>query len=369
LKKFKFGLALSFLLALGLLLGACGTDKAKDDETEKEPDKVEETGTTPEEKPEEAGDFSVAMVTDVGGIDDKSFNQSAWKGIQDFGAANNMERGDGGFDYLQSEDDSDYTPNLNNLVRRDFDLIFGVGFIIADAVDEIASQKPDTNFAIIDGVVEQPNVASILFKDQEAGYLAGVAAALTTKSNKVGFVGGMEINVIERFQAGFEAGVKAVNPDIEIDSTYTGAFDKAELGKATANLMYSSGVDVIFHAAGGTGNGVFAEAKERKTADKDANVWVIGVDSDQYDEGQVGDDNITLTSAMKRVDKAVESVSELAKKGEFPGGEMIVYGLAEEGVGLADARGSLSDESLATIQDYMDKIASGDIVVPEQPEK
>ena len=109
------------------------------------------------------------MVTDVGGIDDKSFNQSAWKGIQDFGETNNLERGDGGFDYLQSDSDADYTPNLNKLVQRDFDLIFGVGFIIEEAINEIAGQRTDSQFAIIDAVVDQPNVASVLFKDQEAG--------------------------------------------------------------------------------------------------------------------------------------------------------------------------------------------------------
>ena len=131
----------------------------------------------------------------------------------------------------------------------------------------------------------------------------------------------MEIPVIERFEAGFVEGVEAVNPDIKVDVQYTGKFDDAALGKTTANRMYSSGVDIIFHAAGGTGNGVFAEAKERKTKDANANVWVIGVDSDQYEEGEVGDNNVTFTSMLKRVDFAVKNIAELAAKGEFPGGE------------------------------------------------
>ncbi len=352
IKKRKFGLALSVMLVGGVLLGACGTDKEKDE------------GKAPAN---EGSEFSVAMVTDVGGIDDKSFNQSAWKGIQDFGAANNLEKGDGGFDYLQSNDDTDYTPNLNKLVQREFDLVFGVGYIIEDAISEIAEQRTDTMFAIIDGVVDLPNVASVLFKDHEAGYLAGVAAGLMTESDKIGFVGGMEIPVIERFEAGFVAGVAAVNDKVKVDVQYTGAFDKAELGKTTANLMYSSGVDIIFHAAGGTGNGVFAEAKELKTADPDAYVWVIGVDSDQYDEGQVGDDNITLTSALKRVDKSVEDLSELAKDDKFPGGETIVYGIAEERVELADSRGAIPDDVMAQVEEFEKKIAAGDIVVPEDP--
>ena len=346
------------LLAAGTILGACGADKAKDKDT---------TGTTT--GTEETADFSVAMVTDVGGVDDKSFNQSAWKGIQEFGEENKLTKGDGGFDYLQSTDDSDYTPNLNALARRDFNLVFGVGFLMEDAIQEIASQKKDTNFAIIDGVVDEPNVASILFKEQEGAYLAGVAAALMTKSNKIGFIGGMEIPVIERFEAGFLEGVKAVNPDIKVDSQYTGAFDKAELGKATAGRMYSSGVDIIFHAAGGTGNGVFTEAKERKSADKNAYVWVIGVDSDQYDEGKVGDDNVTLTSMLKRVDIAVKDISSLAKKGEFPGGETRVYGLKDEGVSLADSRGAIPQDVLDKVDEFAKKIADGEVEVPEKATK
>ena len=278
MSKRKYGLALSLVLAAGTLLGACGTDKEE---------KTDSTGSGKE------SDFSVAMVTDVGGVDDKSFNQSAWEGIQQFGKDNGMSEGDGGYAYLQSKGEADYTTNLNALTRRDFDLVFGVGFLMEDSINTIAEQQKDTNFGIIDGVVDQPNVASILFKEQEGSFLAGVAAALMTETDKIGFVGGMEIEVIERFEAGFVAGVAAVNPDIKVDVKYTGAFDKAELGKAEAARMYSSGVDIIFHAAGGTGNGVFSEAKERKQADKNANVWVIGVDSDQYAEGQVGDNNIT----------------------------------------------------------------------------
>ncbi|WP_252503554.1 BMP family protein [Sporosarcina sp. Marseille-Q4943] len=348
MSKRKYGLALSLVLAAGTLLGACGTDKEK---------------TT--SKGGNESDFSLAMVTDVGGVDDKSFNQSAWEGIKKFGEDNGLSKGNGGFDYLQSTGEADYTSNLNALTRRDFDLVFGVGYMMEEAINTIASQQPETNFGIIDGVVDQPNVASILFKEQEGAFLAGVAAALMTKSDKVGFVGGMEIPVIERFHAGFVAGVEAVNPDIKVDVQYTGAFDKAELGKAAAGRMYSTGVDIIFHAAGGTGNGVFTEAKERKAADKDAYVWVIGVDSDQYDEGKVGDDNITLTSMLKRVDVAVQDIAKLAQEGKFPGGETKVYGLEDDGVTLADSRGAIPQEVMDQVEDYKKKIAAGEIEVPE----
>lgn len=349
MSKRKIGLALSLLLAAGTILGACGKDK--------------ETGKSGNKE----SDFSIAMVTDVGGVDDKSFNQSAWEGIKIFGKDNNLTEGDGGYAYLQSEDDADYNPNLNRLVRRGFDLIFGVGFMMETDIGIIADEQPDTMFSIIDGIVEKPNVASIMFKEQEGAFLAGVAAALMTKSDKIGFVGGMEIPVIERFEAGFLAGVAAVKPDLKVDVKYTGAFDKAELGKATANLMYTSGVDIIFHAAGGTGNGVFTEAKEIKKANPDAYVWVIGVDSDQYDEGQVGNDNITLTSMLKRVDNAVVNISELAAEGKFPGGKTTTYGLSDEGVGLADSRGAIPADVDAKIKEFADKIAKGEIVVSEDP--
>ncbi|GEN81969.1 putative lipoprotein YufN [Sporosarcina luteola] len=352
MSKRKYGLALSLVLAAGTLLGACGTDKDKDKDSSSS-------------KGGNESDFSVAMVTDVGGIDDKSFNQSAWEGIKKFGEDNKLSEGDGGYAYLQSKGEADYIPNLNALVRRDFNLVFGVGFMMEDAIGTIAGQQEDKLFAIIDGEVDQPNVANILFKEQEGAFLAGVAAALMTESDKIGFVGGVDIPVIERFEAGFVAGVAAVNPDIKVDVKYTGAFDKAELGKAEAGRMYSSGVDIIFHAAGGTGNGVFSEAKERKQADKNANVWVIGVDSDQYDEGQVGDDNITLTSMLKRVDNAVQDISKLAQEGKFPGGETKVYGLHDDGVALADSRGAIPEDVMKQIDEYAKQIADGEIEVPE----
>jgi basic membrane protein A and related proteins len=354
LSKRKFGLAMSLVLAAGTLLGACGTDKEK---------KNNEGAGSKEDN------FSIAMITDVNGVDDKSFNQSAWKGIQDYGKENNLEKGDGGFDYLESKSDADFEPNLNRLVRRDFDLVYGIGYLLKDAMETIADQQPDKMFGLVDEIADRPNVVSIMFKEQEGAFLAGATAALMTKSNKIGFVGGMEIPVIERFHAGFLAGVEAVNPDITVDVQYTGSFGKAELGKAQANRMYSSGVDIIFHAAGATGNGVFSEAKERKSANPDANIWVIGVDSDQYEEGQVGDENVTLTSLLKRVDIAVKDIAELARDGKFPGGEVKTYGLAEDGMSLTDSRGAIPEDVSAQIDAFKEKIANGEIEVPEFPAK
>ncbi|PSL42080.1 nucleoside-binding protein [Planomicrobium soli] len=354
--KRKFGLGLSLMLATGTMLTACGSSN----------EGSSTSGSS--EGGEEANEFSVAMVTDVGGVDDKSFNQSAWEGLQQFGEENGLKKGDGGIDYLQSGSDADYNTNLNNLIRRDFDVVYGIGFLMEGAVKEIAEQQPEAQLAIIDAVVEAPNVASVLFKEQEAAYLAGVAAALMTETKKIGFVGGMDIPVIERFEAGFLEGVAAVDDTITVDVQYTGKFDDAALGKTTANRMYSGGADIVFHAAGGTGNGVFTEAKERKEADPEANIWVIGVDADQYDEGQVGDSNVTLTSALKGVDQAVIDIANKAKAGEFPGGETVTYGLAEDGVGLADSRGAIPEDKMAQIEEFKEKIASGEITVPEKVE-
>lgn len=360
MKKRKFGLLISSVLATGAILGACGSD---DEKTGKEEADKGAEGKTPKDE------LSVAMVTDVGGIDDKSFNQSAWEGIKQFGTDNGLKEGDGGYAYLQSKSDADYNTNLTQLLRRDFDLVFGVGFLMGDAVKEIADQRTDAQLAIIDAEVDAPNVASVLFKEQEGAFLAGVAAAEMSETGKIGFIGGQSIPVIKRFEAGYIAGAKAANPDIEIDIYYAEAFDKAELGKTAANRMYSSGVDIIFHAAGGTGNGVFTEAKERKQKDPNSNVWVIGVDADQYAEGQVGEHNVTLTSMLKGVSTAVIDISNRTKEGKFPGGETLVYGLKENGVGLADSRGAIPEDVLKIVEDYKAKISSGEIVVPEDPKK
>ncbi|MBT2724477.1 BMP family protein [Bacillus sp. ISL-46] len=349
MKKRKIGMALSLFLVAGTLLGACGkaTDNSKNN-----------TGTGGNK----AKEFSVGMVTDIGGIDDKSFNQSAWEGLQAFGKANNLQKGKRGYDYLQSTSDADYITNLNTLSRQGFDLVYGIGFLMQNAVDEIAKQQKNTKFAIIDSEVKEPNVASILFKEQEAAFLAGVAAALTTKNDHVGFIGGMQSSVVERFQAGYLAGVKAAKPSAKVDVQYAGAFDKAEVGQTIASKMYSSGADVIFHASGGTGNGLFKEAVDLKKKDPSREIWAIGVDRDQNDMGP----DVVLTSALKRVDVAVQDTSKKAKEGNFPGGKDILYGLAEDGVGLApiNAKSANKDAIDKAVKDWTDKIKSGSLKVP-----
>ncbi|WP_458415290.1 BMP family lipoprotein [Schinkia sp. CFF1] len=348
----KAGLFISILLAASFVLGGCGTAGDKDNNK----------GNAGENKPAGGKDgFSVAMVTDIGGIDDKSFNQSCWEGLQAFGADQGLKEGEGGYTYLQSTSDADYMPNLNKLVRKNYNLIFGVGYLMTDAVTEIADQHKDTEFAIIDSVVDKPNVASITFKEHEGSFLTGVVAGLMTKTNKIGFVGGVEIPLIEKFESGFRAGVKAVNPKATVQVQYAGAFDKADSGKQIASGMYASGIDIIYHSAGQTGNGVFSEAKDLKAKDPKRELWVIGVDKDQALE--YGNE-VTLTSMVKRVDLAVQDVAKKAKDGKFPGGETLEYGLDVDGVGIAETKDNLPKDVLQAVDDWKQKIVNGDVKVP-----
>lgn len=308
---------------------------------------------------------TAAMVTDVGGVDDKSFNQSAWEGLQEWGKKNDLKKGKDGFNYFQSNSDSDFVTNLNSAVKANYNTVFGIGYKIAPALEDVAKQNPKTNFAIIDSVVKGDNVVSIVFKDNEAAFLAGVAAAKTTESKKLGFVGGQEGEVIGRFEAGFIAGVKAVDPSIDVKVEYAGSFGDPAKGKQLAAAMYNSGIDIIYQAAGDTGNGVFSEAKDVMKADDSKKVWVIGVDRDQDAEGKYDGGNLTLTSTLKGVAATVIDISDRAKDDKFPGGETLTYGLKEDGVGLTD--GNLSKEALASVEDYKAQIIDGKIEVPEKP--
>ncbi|WP_181348649.1 BMP family protein [Thalassobacillus sp. CUG 92003] len=360
----KFMLMLTLLLALGMVLGACGSgdegsgSDSGGEDTENSGSDGSDSGSA------EGGDFSVAMVTDVGGVDDKSFNQSAWEGLQAFGEEHGLEE-DEGYDYAQSESDADYNTNLNRLVRQGYNLIYGIGYLLQPAIEEVASQYPDTNFSIVDSVAEGDNIASITFKEHQGSFLAGVAAAHKTESNHVGFVGGVDGDLINKFEAGYIAGVKSVNKDIEVDVEYAGSFAASDKGKLIASNMYSGGADVIYHASGATGNGVFAQAKDIKNNNPDENVWVIGVDRDQHEEGAIGDDNVTLTSMVKRVDIAVQDVSQQAMDGEFPGGEVLEYGLGDEAISIARTNEeALTEEITTAIEEWKQKITNGDIEVP-----
>lgn len=338
--------ALAAGLTLSTVLAACGGD--------------DNEGSSSNGEGGEGGDFKVAMVTDTGGVDDKSFNQSAWEGLKKFGEENSLTENEG-YKYLQSAKQADYQPNLQQLARDQFDLIYGIGFLMAEDIGKVAEQFPDNNFAIVDSVVDAPNVASITFKEQEGSFLVGVVAGLTTTTDKVGFIGGVESDLIKKFENGFKAGVMSVNPDATIDVKYAEDFNSAEKGTAIASGMYGSGSDIIYHAAGGTGVGVFTEAKNRKKNGEE--VWVIGVDRDQYEEGLP--ENVTLTSMVKRVDTATLEVSKMAMDGKFPAGEVVEFSLKDEGVGIAPtSEENVAADVLTKVDEYRQQIIDGDVVAP-----
>lgn len=310
------------------------------------------------------------IITDTGGVDDKSFNQSAWEGLQKYGEDNGLEKGVKGYNYIQSTSDSDYVKNLNLAVSAKYDITFAIGYKLAEAVKEVAEKNPDSKFAIVDSVVEGDNVISIGFKDHEAAFLAGVAAAKTTKTNHVGFIGGVEGVVIDRFEAGFVEGVKAVNPDIKVDVQYAASFSDAAKGKQIAAAMFESGADIIYHASGAVGNGVFSEAKDIVTNDPSKEIYVIGVDMDQDAEGIVEIDgkerHLTLASTLKGVGASVEQVATEVKDGKFEAG-VHVFGLADGGVDLTTEY--LSDDAKAAVEEFKAKLIAGEIEVPETPAK
>jgi basic membrane protein A len=359
-KLFGFGLT---ALALTLTLAACGGGKNSS------------TDSTGGKSADGDAAHSVVIVTDIGGVDDRSFNQSAWEGLQAWGKEHDLKKGADGFDYIQSNDASEYVTNIDTAVSNGFKTVFGIGYLLADSISSAADANPDTQFGIIDSVIEgKDNVVSATFKDQEASYLAGVAAAHTTKTNTVGFIGGEEGAVIDRFEAGFHQGVidtaKELNKDIKVEIEYAASFGDPAKGKALAASMYQKGADIIFHASGGTGQGVFQEAKDlNETGSKDK-VWVIGVDSDQDKEGKYKtkdgkEDNFTLTSTLKGVGAAVQDISNRALEDKFPGGEHLVYGLKDGGVDLTD--GYLSDDAKAAVEKVKEEIIDEKITVPEVP--
>ncbi|MFS0672496.1 BMP family lipoprotein [Ornithinibacillus sp. 179-J 7C1 HS] len=361
MKKLSFLLVL--ILGLGLLLAACGGGDDTDTTDGGNNDTGNDAGS------EEASDFKVGMVTDLGGVDDKSFNQSAWEGLVAFGEQNGLTENEG-YRYEQSNAKEDYVPNLTRLIRDKYNLIYGIGFELKEDLTTIAEQNPDTHFGMVDEVVDLPNVASITFKEHQGSFLVGVAAALKTKTNKLGFVGGINSPLINKFEAGFIAGAKSVNPDIEVDVQYAESFGDAAKGKLIAANMYDNGVDVIYHASGGTGNGVFNQAKDIKQNDPEREIWVIGVDRDQHEEGQVGDQNVTLTSMIKRVDVAVEEVSTMSLNGEFPGGEQLEFGLEEDGIAFATTnQEAMTEDIINTVNEWKDKILNGEVEIPASHEE
>ena len=295
--------------------------------------------------------IKVGMVADVGGINDESFNQSAWEGLQQAEKELGIE-----VKVIESKQASEYVGNIETLVDDGMDLIIGVGFTMAEDIKTQAKNYPDVNFAIVDETYEEipSNVTPILFRANEAAYLTGLIAGKMTKTNKVAFISGMESVVLARFEYGYMAGVKAANPDCEVIVRCANSFNDAALGKSIANQMHKDGVDVIFTAAGAVGTGAIEAAKENGK-------MAIGVDLDQ---SPLAPENI-ITSTMKNINVSIVELVGKILDGNYQGGQVIVNTLADGGVGLSD---TTKDHVSQDILDYVDeqaaKIKSGEIVVP-----
>lgn len=346
------GLLSIALLAMTLVLAGCGSKSNNSGGASG----GTESGSTNSGGNSKAADMKIGMVTDGGGINDKSFNQSAWEGLQQLNKETGVQ-----VKPLESKSDADFEPNLNTFVKDNYDLTWGIGFMMNTALKKVADENPDAKLASIDSVVDAPNVESVTFAEHEGSFLVGVVAGMMTKTNKIGFVGGVDSPLIKKFEAGFKAGIAAVNPNATVTANYVGDFTKPDLGKAAAATIYNAGADIIYHAAGGSGNGVFTEAKDRAASGQ--KVWVIGVDKDQSLE--FGED-ITLTSMVKRVDQAIQIVSKDLIDGKFEGGKERVLSLKDGGVGLPETNKNVPDDVMAKVNEYKDKIIKGEVTVPTE---
>lgn len=300
--------------------------------------------------------IKVGMVADVGGINDESFNQSAWEGLQKAQKELGVE-----VKVIESKQASEYIGNIEALADDGMDLIIGVGNTMVEDIKTQAENYPDLSFAIIDETYDTipKNITPILFKENEATFLAGLIAGKMTKTNKVGFIGGMENSIIYRFLYGYEYGVEKANDDADVKVQFAGTFADAAKGKSIANQMYSNGVDIILSAAGGTGVGAIESAKEQ-------NKYAIGVDKDQSD---LAPKNV-LTSALKKVNVGVYDTVKAFKNGKLTGGEAKVYGLKEDGVGIPESTKNLVPQVVLDYVNTMaDKVKNGEIKVPNTKEE
>ena len=297
----------------------------------------------------------MGMVTDTGGVNDQSFNQSSWAGMQAF----NSTHPDVSISYLESKQETDYETNLDKMADSSNDLIWGIGFAMADALLNAAKRNPDVHYAIVDNSYENTpkNVTGVMFRAQESSFVVGYIAGKTTTTNKVGFIGGMSSVIIDQFQYGYQAGVdyaaKELGKKIETKVQYAESFSDSAKGKAIGTKMFSDGCDIIFHAAGGSGVGVIESAK---TAGK----FAIGVDLDQ---AYLAPDNV-LTSALKNVDKAVQLVSEDLYNKEEIGGKTYDLGLHEDAVGIPTHHKNMPDEVYNDALKIEQKIKDGEIIPP-----
>lgn len=303
------------------------------------------------------GSKKIAMVADTGTVNDKSFNQSAWEGLQEFEKNSGVE-----VSYVDSAQASDYKTNLEKLTYDGNSLVWGIGNTFADDIYSVANANPNTHYAIADYTYENgvpvKNLTAVGFKSQEPAFLVGYVAGKTTKTNIVGFVGGQNNVIINQFKYGFEAGVKyaakELNKDITVVSKFADTFMDSAKGKSIALEMYNvQNCDIIFQAAGETGKGVIEEAKE-------LNKFVIGVDRDQSEQAP----NNVLTSALKLVGKAVQLISQKFIDEEDIGGKNYIFGIKEGCAGIPETNKNMDPKVYEDTMKIQEKIVSGKIVVP-----
>jgi basic membrane protein A len=353
----------AIIMAFALLVAACGgdDDDAGDEGTTETTTATETTAETPDEPT-----ANIGLVYDIGGRGDQSFNDSAAAGLDKATAELGINPSE-----ASANQDGSNREELLNLQADQSDLVFGVGFLFAEPMTNAATASPDVNFAIVDDAsVDLPNVAGLVFAEEQGSFLVGVAAALKSEAGHVGFIGGVNIELIQRFEAGFVAGVQAVDPNITIDIQYIteppdfAGFNDPASGKVIAQSMFEGGADVVYHAAGGSGAGLFQAAKEFSEAGG-SKVWAIGVDSDQYLTAGADVQEYILTSMLKRVDVAVFETISAQVEGTFTAGAN-VFDLSVDGVGYSTS-GGFVDDIVDQLEEYKAQIVSGEIVVPSTP--
>ena len=367
MRKRRLSLIVALVAMFAIFAAACGDSSSSSSSTTVAAD-ASACPKTPE-KGDPAGK-KVGLLFDITGRGDQSFNDSAACGLdraaKDFKIAPK--------EYPPSTGESDRAPRIKLATTTDQNgLVIGVGFLWATPLDDSAKANTKTQYAIVDSVVTEPNVTSLVFAEEQGSFLVGAAAGLKTKAKKVGFIGGVENTLIKKFEAGFVAGVKAANKDATVqvkyitpDGDFTG-FNAPDKAQEIAAGMYDSGIDIVYAAAGSSGTGMFKAAKAyTDRVGQSKKVWGIGVDSDQY--LTVGTDlaPYVLTSALKRVDTAVYETIKSYNAGTLKGGTTELYDAARNGVGYATSGGFVKDIT-TKLEDYKTQIISGKIVVPTKP--
>lgn len=323
--------------------------------------------------------LKVGMVTDSATIDDRSFNQGTWEGIQAAEEAFGISS-----TYMQpaGETEADYATEIANLYDAGYDFIITPGFKFETAIYEAQAKYEDAKFVILDGTPNDggenslvaDNTVSIYFAEEQSGFIAGVAAALEIGEGDFGFIGGIKIPAVQRFEIGFAEGIAYANENLgtsislkEENVVYEGTFSNVAGGQQLAAQMYDRGVTAIFQSAAATGNGVITEAKQRAALGE--NVWVIGVDLDQYEDGIYDEANgksVILTSAVKKINNASFDMIEAAINDQFPGGKTLVYSVNNNGVGIPEKNPNLDSSVVETVNEILEKMKNGEVTVSDE---